>query len=98
MAMLGLGKIDEDEHYTSNLRRKELDTELELSVEQTQKRQVRDTITRYLDHLNLQKEKVEKDKLIQDELKEINKPFYCQLCNKQYTKSTEYEVHLGLFC
>lgn len=36
-------------------------------------------------------------KQIKEEVKEITKVFYCQMCSKQYTKIAEYEVHLSSY-
>jgi len=71
---LGLGKEGEVEHYTSNIKRKEMESETELTEEQLVKHQ----------------EKMEKE----NQIKEMNKVFYCQLCNKQYKKVQDYEIHL----
>ncbi len=69
---LGLGKEDELEHYTNNIKRKDMEPQVQLTEDQLQ-------------------EKLEKE----TQLKEMNKIFYCQLCNKQYKKVQDYETHLG---
>jgi len=84
LAQLGLGKVQEDEHYTepSNIKRRELETErVELSEEESKRRA----------------ERFQKEQLIKEEVKEMNRVFYCELCNKQYKKITEYEGHLNSY-
>jgi hypothetical protein len=81
IALLGLGKLEEDEQYTANVKRKYLETEVEVTPELAKKRE----------------ENTEKLKSINEELKEINKTFYCDLCRKQYKYASEYEVHLDSY-
>lgn len=38
--------------------------------------------------------KAEKQQLIAEELKQVKRAFYCELCDKQYSKIAEYEQHL----
>jgi len=78
LGKLGVGKLEEDERYTSNIKRKELETERE-----------QDT-----DSSRLREAKVVKERQITEEIKEATKSFYCKLCNKQYNKAMEYETHL----
>lgn len=39
----------------------------------------------------------ERETKIQNEVKEINRVFYCELCNKQYKLATEFETHLSSY-
>ena len=41
--------------------------------------------------------KVQKQESIKKELETINAAFYCTLCDKQYTKISEYETHLSSY-
>lgn len=83
LGRLGVGKEEEDAEVTAKaaIKRKELEVERSLSDEQTVKRQ----------------EQVIKEKQIKTEVAQINKQFYCELCNKQYTKISEYETHLSSY-
>ncbi|KAK4782457.1 hypothetical protein SAY86_016559 [Trapa natans] len=38
-----------------------------------------------------------REQKIQNEVKEIQKVFYCELCNKQYKLAIEFEVHLSSY-
>ncbi|CAG8718501.1 238_t:CDS:2, partial [Acaulospora morrowiae] len=82
---LGVGKLEEENYYhaTSTAKRKALDSEkiAEETEEERLKRQ----------------SKVQKRESIKKELEIINAAFYCGLCDKQYTKITEYEAHLSSY-
>ncbi|CAG8499633.1 13201_t:CDS:10, partial [Acaulospora colombiana] len=82
---LGVGKLEEENYYhaTSTAKRKALDSEkiAEETEEERLKRQ----------------SKVQKRESIKKELEIINAAFYCELCDKQYTKITEYEAHLSSY-
>jgi hypothetical protein len=39
----------------------------------------------------------ERETKIQNEVKEIHRVFYCELCNKQYKLATEFETHLSSY-
>jgi hypothetical protein len=39
----------------------------------------------------------EKEEALRLELQEINRPLYCELCNKQYKKASEMEMHLSSY-
>jgi len=41
--------------------------------------------------------KVEKQEAIKNEVAEIHKVFYCELCDKQYKMASEFEVHLSSY-
>eukprot|EP01097_Dermamoeba_algensis_P001510 TRINITY_DN1569_c0_g1_i2.p1 TRINITY_DN1569_c0_g1~~TRINITY_DN1569_c0_g1_i2.p1 ORF type:complete len:160 (+),score=37.81 TRINITY_DN1569_c0_g1_i2:98-577(+) len=79
----GLGKKAEVDHYTNseNVKRKLLEAE----KDETEVEKVR------------REEKAEKIESIKQELAEIKKSFYCELCNKQYKMISEYETHLSSY-
>lgn len=39
----------------------------------------------------------EKEKKLTETLLEMNKSFYCELCDKQYTKYSEYDNHINSY-
>lgn len=39
----------------------------------------------------------ERELRIQIEVKEIQRVFYCELCNKQYKLATEFDLHLSSY-
>lgn len=39
----------------------------------------------------------QKKEEVKRELVEVNRAFYCELCEKQYTKIAEYEMHLNSY-
>lgn len=82
-AKLGVGKQEEDDYYTSeeNVQRKKLDIELEETHEIAKKREVM----------------AEREQKIENEVKEIHKVFFCELCNKQYKLAVEFEGHLSSY-
>lgn len=47
-------------------------------------------------HMNVQVE-AEREQRIQTEVKEIQKVFFCELCNKQYKLAIEFETHLSSY-
>lgn len=83
IATLGVGKQEEDDFYSTNAaqHRPLLLAEKELDDEQQKRNEA----------------KITKEKMIREEIKEITKEFYCQLCNKQYSKALEYETHLSSY-
>ena len=42
----------------------------------------------------LRESKVKEKEMIAHELREVKRAFYCELCDKQYSKVAEYEQHL----
>ncbi|KAH7651240.1 beta-beta-alpha zinc fingers domain-containing protein [Dioscorea alata] len=80
---LGVGKQEQDDFFTSgeNVQRRKLEVELEETEEHTKKREV----------------VAEREQKIQTEVKEIQKVFFCALCNKQYKLAMEFEVHLSSY-
>jgi hypothetical protein len=79
---LGIGKAEEEMEYhiSSTAQRRALDSERQL--EETEQEKLQREIT------TLKKEEVKND------IKETLRAFYCELCDKQYTKISEYEQHL----
>jgi len=82
-AKLGVGKQEEDDFFTSeeNVQRKKLNIELEETEEHIKKREVI----------------AEREHKIRTEVKEIQKVFFCSLCNKQYKLAHEFESHLSSY-
>ncbi|RHZ59947.1 hypothetical protein Glove_360g34 [Diversispora epigaea] len=82
---LGVGKLEEENYYhaTSTAKRKALDSEK--IAEETEEERIK------------RQSKVQKLESIKKELETINAAFYCPLCDKQYTKITEYETHLSSY-
>lgn len=80
--VIGIGKAQEEQayHESSTAKRKALGSEKQLE-ETEEERQQRES-------------KAEKQQLIAEELKQVKRAFYCELCDKQYSKIAEYEQHL----
>ncbi|KAJ8658449.1 hypothetical protein O0I10_005802 [Lichtheimia ornata] len=80
--VIGIGKAQEEQayHVSSTAKRKALGSEKQLE-ETAEERQQRES-------------KAEKQQLIAEELKQVKRAFYCELCDKQYSKIAEYEQHL----
>eukprot|EP00245_Coleochaete_scutata_P007635 TRINITY_DN2313_c0_g1_i1.p1 TRINITY_DN2313_c0_g1~~TRINITY_DN2313_c0_g1_i1.p1 ORF type:complete len:346 (-),score=103.59 TRINITY_DN2313_c0_g1_i1:277-1218(-) len=80
---LGLGKQEEDDFYTApeNVERRKLDVEIDLPEEVVKKREVA----------------AEKEQKIKEEIKEVQRVFFCELCNKQYKLAAEFDVHLSSY-
>lgn len=80
--VMGLGKKElEEEVAESATKRKALEIEKEQTVEEKRRK---------LDQ-HLEKEK------IKEEVTEINKVFYCDICSKQYTQALQYDQHLSSY-
>ncbi|KAI9308186.1 hypothetical protein BJ944DRAFT_260741 [Cunninghamella echinulata] len=79
---LGVGKAVQDKEYnvSTTAKRKALDSE----------KQLEETMEDKL----LRQSKVLKKQEIQEELKQVKSAFYCELCDKQYSKVSEYDQHL----
>lgn len=79
---LGVGKAEEytSTHVSTTAKRKALDSEKQLEETEIQKME--------------REYQVEKKQAIAQELKEVKKAFYCELCDKQYKNISEYEQHL----
>lgn len=82
MDSLGIGKAEEEEdyHISSTAQRRALDSEKQME-ETEQEKTIREAVTH-------KKEEVKND------VKEMLRAFYCELCDKQYSKISEYEQHL----
>eukprot|EP00879_Flechtneria_rotunda_P012601 GHRR01013159.1.p1 GENE.GHRR01013159.1~~GHRR01013159.1.p1 ORF type:complete len:392 (+),score=156.20 GHRR01013159.1:111-1286(+) len=82
---LGLGKQEQDDQYTAaeNITRKKLEVELqaEEDPERTKRRGAQ----------------AQREELIKQDVTQILKTFYCQVCNKQYTSAMELEEHLSSY-
>jgi uncharacterized protein (DUF1697 family) len=80
--VMGLGKKElEEEVAESATKRKALEIEKEQTAEEKRRK---------LDQ-HLEKEK------IKEEVTEINKVFYCDICSKQYTQALQYDQHLSSY-
>lgn len=79
---LGVGKAEEysSTHVSTTAKRKALDSEKQLEETEIQKME--------------REYQVEKKQAIAQELKEVKRAFYCELCDKQYKNISEYEQHL----
>ncbi|ORX91353.1 hypothetical protein K493DRAFT_317335 [Basidiobolus meristosporus CBS 931.73] len=82
---LGLGKYEEEQahHLESTSRRKAMESE-RMAEESEEQKALREQ--KALEQENLKKH-----------IHEINSAFYCALCDKQYTKISEYESHLSSY-
>jgi hypothetical protein len=79
---LGVGKAHElnTNHIESTSKRKALDSEKQLEESESQR---------------MEREfRAEKKQTIEKELQEVKRAFYCELCDKQYKKVSEYDQHL----
>ena len=79
---LGVGKAEEytSTHISTTAKRKA--TDFEKQLEETEEQRVEREL------------KVEKKQAIAKELEEVKRVFYCELCDKQYKKISEFEQHL----
>lgn len=79
---LGIGKAQEydETHTISTAKRKALDSEKQLEETEVQKIE--------------REHRAEKKQAIMKELEQVKRVFYCELCDKQYNKISEYEQHL----
>ena len=72
--------------------------QLELAQDATEKRRQMEAEKELTDDLmEKYREKAEKDKMINETLTEMNKAFYCELCDRQYTKYSEYDNHINSY-
>ena len=74
------------------MKRKELEVERVLTEDIVKKREVRAQ-----EGYPIFQEQNIKEKQIKLEVGSITKTYYCELCNKQYTKISEYETHLSSY-
>lgn len=82
---LGLGKQEEDDFYTSanNIQRKKLEVEIQANEDpsRTEKREVQ----------------AERELKIRQEVTEMKKTFFCEICHKQYNSAMELDTHLSSY-
>ncbi|CAG8694098.1 10758_t:CDS:2, partial [Funneliformis mosseae] len=78
---LGVGKLEEENYYHSTSTARRKALDSEKIAEETEE----------------ERNKVQKQESIKKELETINAAFYCALCDKQYTKISEYETHLSSY-
>ncbi|ORZ01168.1 hypothetical protein BCR43DRAFT_169560 [Syncephalastrum racemosum] len=79
---LGVGKAEEEQSYhtSSTAKRKTMDSEKMLEESQTERA--------------YRESKAEKQQAIHKEIKDVTRAFYCELCDKQYSKVIDYDKHL----
>ncbi|KAJ3285170.1 hypothetical protein HK104_009612 [Borealophlyctis nickersoniae] len=82
---MGVGKNEELNAYHDVVGSKRKALESELIAEETEEERI------------LREGKVQKVELIKEEIKAVTAAFYCALCDKQYTKISEYEAHLSSY-
>ncbi|KAI8357166.1 hypothetical protein B0O80DRAFT_446690 [Mortierella sp. GBAus27b] len=83
--VLGLGKQEVDTWYNESTTLKRKATELEKQAEETEDERIK------------RENQVEQQKAIKAELNMVKSAFYCALCDKQYERISEYEVHLSSY-
>jgi len=81
----GLGKDEEMDRYNQMVTSKPKATQMEIIANETEEER------------KIREEKVKQEEELKKELKAINSVFYCSLCNKQYSKISEYEIHLDSY-
>ncbi|KAI8916499.1 hypothetical protein DFJ77DRAFT_509903 [Powellomyces hirtus] len=83
--LLGLGKGEELDtyHVESTAKRKAMESER--IADETESQKV------------LREVKIQKTEAIHKEIKSVTAAFYCKLCDKQYSKISEYETHLSSY-
>ncbi|KAJ3073192.1 G patch domain-containing protein 8 [Podochytrium sp. JEL0797] len=81
----GVGKTEEAEanHVDSTRKPKALESEV-LANETSDQRAKREAL-------------VESRERVKEEIRSVTRAFYCELCDKQYTKISEFEVHLSSY-
>ncbi|KAF9365717.1 G patch domain-containing protein 8 [Mortierella sp. NVP85] len=83
--VLGLGKQQVDTWYNETSTAKRKTTEVERQAEETEEARVK------------REHHVEQQKAIKAELDMVKSAFYCALCDKQYERISDYEVHLSSY-
>ncbi|KAG0052902.1 G patch domain-containing protein 8 [Gryganskiella cystojenkinii] len=83
--VLGIGKQEVDRWYTENSTAQRKTLEVEKQAEETEQERLK------------REAQVEQQRAIQQELETVKSAFYCQLCDKQYERISEYEVHLSSY-
>eukprot|EP00043_Microstomoeca_roanoka_P003586 m.44690 g.44690 ORF g.44690 m.44690 type:complete len:397 (-) comp12122_c0_seq5:1622-2812(-) len=75
-----------------------LEMETEIAAKTTEMRRLLDTEIEQTEELLQQKKaKAEKEETIKKELADMNKGFFCDVCNKGYTKMSEWDNHLSSY-
>ncbi|KAF9300184.1 hypothetical protein BGZ74_008215 [Mortierella antarctica] len=82
---LGIGKLEVDTWYGEISTSKRKTLEAEKQAEETE------------DQRNKREEQAKQKQAIQAELAEVKSAFYCALCDKQYERIADYEVHLSSY-
>ncbi|KAG0302753.1 G patch domain-containing protein 8 [Dissophora globulifera] len=83
--VLGIGKQEVDTWYTEWTTTKRRATEVEKQAEETEEARLR------------REKQVEQQMAIKAELNMVKSAFYCALCDKQYERISDYEVHLSSY-
>ncbi|KAF8931148.1 G patch domain-containing protein 8, partial [Dissophora ornata] len=83
--VLGIGKQEVDTWYNESSTARRKATEVERQAEETEMARIR------------REKQVEQQKAVQAELEMIKSAFYCALCDKQYERISDYEVHLSSY-
>ena len=80
---MGLGRwtMELEQAQDATEKRKQLEAEKELTEDLIQQYEAR----------------AEQDKKLTETLLEMNKSFYCELCDRQYTKYSEYDNHINSY-
>ena len=72
--------------------------QLELAQDATEKRRQLESEKELTDDLMEQyRQQAEKERKIAEVLLEMNKAFYCELCDRQYTKYVEFDNHINSY-
>ncbi|KAJ3117044.1 G patch domain-containing protein 8 [Phlyctochytrium bullatum] len=81
----GVGKDTQmnEAHVESTAKRKALESEV--IADETEEQRI------------LREAKVMKAESVKEEIKAVTAAFYCSICDKQYSKTTEYETHLSSY-
>eukprot|EP00128_Syssomonas_multiformis_P003969 Colp12_sorted_trinity150504_noHs@20328 len=82
-SLAGVGRLQEEHEWVEKATegRRLLETEMEYSAERAARQQA----------------ETEKRETIEKELREVNKVFLCETCNKQYTTVGQYQNHLSSY-
>ena len=84
--------------YTHTHTHAYMHTQLELAQDATEKRKVMEVEKEITpDLLEQYQVNAEKERVLTETLIEMNKSFYCELCDKQYTKYSEYDNHINSY-
>ncbi|KAI7816395.1 hypothetical protein BC939DRAFT_45125 [Gamsiella multidivaricata] len=83
--VLGLGKQEVDTWYNESSTAKRKTTEVERQAEETEEERIK------------REKQVEQKRAIQAELEMVKSAFYCALCDKQYERISDFEVHLSSY-